>query len=54
MIIEELNMNYQPFFVHYWGLLCNLKREYGHTNLVFQKSMHTKIQKMLLEKVEEI
>ena len=45
---------YTPYFIHCYQQLVNLKREYGQTNQIFQKSIYTKIQKMLLEKIDEI
>lgn len=54
MILIEMHTQFTPYFIHYHQQLVNLKKEYGQANLTFQKSMHTKIQKMLLEKIDEI
>ena len=53
-ILEELHCQYTPFFIHYFHQITNLSLEYGDSHQSFQKSLLTKMQKMLLEKVQEI
>ena len=35
LMIQELNTQYTPYFIHYYQQLVNLKREYGQTNQIF-------------------
>lgn len=53
-MLIEMHTQYTPFFTHYHQQIVNLRDQYGQTNLNFQKSLLTKIYKMLHEKIEEI
>ena len=54
MIIQELNTAYTPYFNHAHIQLVNLKIQFGSSQQALQKSLHTKIEKKLLEQIDEI
>ena len=54
MIIQELNTAYTPYFNHAHIQLVNLKIQFGSSQQALQKSLHTKIEKKLLEQIHEI
>ena len=53
LALEDMRMDYTPYYIHYYHLLCALRQEYSSKpNLV--ESVTTKIQQRLQEKLKAV